>query len=262
MQRDLEIGIKLKKKFELNGTFGYRDPVSPETNNWFSRRHYLTYHINDEVSVRAGRFYPAFGINIPEHTSVIRRGLGWDQGMESYNLEVAVLGEKHNIYLTAIAGRPDLNQLYREKGTALSYAYQINDTSKVGASYYYGESDPITHHYVGPFAILGFTESFYLLSQFDMMRSFPYTSTEAQYGYLDYQKLGYEIFQGFHIFLTQEFLQSDIKNNITRSDIYGAGIQFFPRPHFEFQVYLQKKITALDTSNPTDILGLYIHFYL
>lgn len=259
MERDFEAAVILRK-FTAVGTFGYQDPVQPETAQWFSRRHFLMYRPNDEISIRAGRFFPAFGIYIPEHATVIRQGLGWNEGQETYNLEFAWLNDKYNFYATGILGRPDLPALYREAGGAGSASFQASDTIKIGASYYYGGSDLWTHHSMGPFGIFGFTPNFFLLSQFDAIRSFASTYDSPQWGALDYQRLDYEIFQGFHLYLTQEFSQSDFTNNLTRTDVYGLGLQFFPRPHLEFQTFWQKKFIP-GTSTPTDVLAFYFHFY-
>lgn len=259
MQNDLEVAATLSQ-FVASITVGQREASATEKEGLFSRRHFLMYKSKTEEHIlRVGRFFPSVGIYIPDHNAVIRRGLVWDQGMESYNLEYSYLGEKWNFQGTTILGRPDKESLYREKGAAILFAYHPGDTYKIGTSYYYGESDLVSHHIGGPFAIFGFTSKFFLLSQVNTVRTFLSTREKPQWGYVNYQKLNYELFQGFHLFLTVENSELDRDLSATRVDTYGTGIQFFPRPHFEFQGFYQKQYR--EHRFATDTFALLWHFY-
>jgi hypothetical protein len=263
MERDLEAAATYGK-FTADVDFGWRSDENlpaQESGNWFSRRHYLMYHFNEELSLRAGRFFPQYGIMIQEHNTNIRRDLGWDEGQETYNVEAAYVGEKYNGYLTYVAGRPDNQLLYRESGVALSGARIIGDTYKLGVSYYYGASDITSHHLFGPWALLGFTRRFFLLSEISADRTYLSMSLEPTWGAVDYNRVDYEIFRGFHAYVTQEFTQTNFTENLTRTDNYGIGLQWFPRPHFEFQIFAQRKATAAALVPTADSVGLYAHFY-
>lgn len=262
MQRDIEIAGTFKK-FTLAVTGGVQNKfTAPSETEFISRRHYMIYQATDTVSVRAGKFYPAFGLYIPDHNTVIRKGLGFDQNTESYNLETAWQTEKWNVFGTVITGRPDDKTLKREKGMSLSVAYNPSEKMKVGGSYYYGETDEIIHHYVGPYGIFGFSEKIFLLAQLTAVRSFPYTAQESSQGVVDYLRLDYEAWKGVHFYLAQELSQTDLKLGSSRTDTWGLGFQFFPRPHLEFQLIAQKIYQQGLHNPPTDRLQFLAHFYL
>lgn len=262
MQRDLEIAV-IFKKFTAAITGGIQNKTTePSETEFLSRRHYLVYQQSDKLGFRLGKFYPAFGLYIPDHNTVIRRGLGFDQNMESYNLESAWQNEKWNLFGTLIAGRPDDQKLKREKGLALTAAYNPNEKIKVGGSYYYGETDEIIRHLVGPYGIFGFSDKIFLLAQMNLVRAFPYTAQESSLGMVDYLRLDYEAWKGVHFYLTQELSQMDLKEGKTRTDTWGLGFQFFPRPHLEFQIIMQKIYQQGMHNPPTDRLQLLTHFYL
>jgi hypothetical protein len=260
MEQDGEVAVTVGQ-FTADVAAGFQQyPTEADPTQFFSRRYFLSYRPTDELVFRAGRFFPAYGIYIPEHVALIRRGLGWDEGMETYNVEASYLGEKYNFQIEGILGRPDNPGLYREQGTSMTGAINITDTMKLGASYYYGYSLLTSHQFAGPYAILGFTPHFFLLSQADFERSFAYTDQAPHYGLDDYQRLDYEIVQGLHVYVTQEFQQTDMTIGSTRQDNYWFGIQFFPRPHWEFQAFWEKQFFAL-ASPPADVYAFYIHFY-
>jgi hypothetical protein len=260
MQRDLEAALS-GKGITADATIGVQEPRLNGETEFISRRHYLIYQVNEELSLRAGRFYPAFGLYIPDHNTVIRRGLGWDQNMETYNLEGAWQNEKWNHFATAIFGRPDDNSLNRERGASYSLAYNPSEKLKIGGSYYYAENDSIVRHYSGPYAILGFSKKLFLLTQFNVLRNFPYTSNKALWGLTTYNRLDFEFYKGIHLYLGQELMQTDLETGLTRSDTVSAGLQFFPRPHFEFQAVFQKQYLGGFSGTPTDRIILLSHFY-
>jgi hypothetical protein len=108
MQGDLEAGVDIEQ-FAAIVTMGYRARYASQSKDLgelFSRRHYLLYRPSENVSVRAGKFMFSFGLNGPDHITATRRGLGWDQGSESYNLELSYLSEKISSILTWIDNSP------------------------------------------------------------------------------------------------------------------------------------------------------------
>lgn len=264
MQVDLEAAA-LYKNFSVDATVGPQEApqTQPPQDTLFSRRHFIAYRPSDTTSIRAGKFFPAFGINLPDHAVVTKRGLGWNENGETYNLEFAYLGDAINIYGTGIFGRPDFPTLNRETGGALNTSYFFSDRYKVGLSYFYGTNNTVNRHLTGPFAILGFTPHFFLLSEIDLQNYLPKDSvTPVQWGLVDYERLDYEFFQGFHGFLTQEYSQLDFQASNTINRFYGLGVQYFPRPHFEFQLFWQKQQIIATSSDYIDFACLLFHFYL
>jgi hypothetical protein len=205
-------------------------------------------HANDELSFRVGRFYPVFGLMPAEHQLAIRSRLGWDQGQESYNLEGAWIGEKFSFFGAAVLGK-QLDE--SDHAGVFTGEYFFKDRFKVGASIQVGE-----RFLAGPHLNLGITPHLFYLAEVDFQKQSGVT------GVAQYQKLSWEIFQGFHLFGVQEFSRSNFLSSSTVTTQYGPGIQWFPRPHFEFQLSWEwvqvPAIPALDSN-----LGLaMINFYL
>ena len=255
MQADLEAAVTLGQ-FSGVGTLGIR-----KGGGALGRRHYLVYRPMDPVSIRLGRFMPTFGINTADHVIVTKRGLGFDQETETYNFETAWVGENLNAYLTAVGGRPDDSSLDREKGAALQLSLLISEKHKLGLSYFYGSKTSSNRHLGGPFGIFGLSPSLVFLAEWDFQSKNTGLTSGTPSGFVNYHKLDYELTQGLHAFLSQEFSQLSSNDASTRSEIYSIGAQFFPRPHFELLAQWQKQKIVAVSDNFIDIAWLLIHFY-
>lgn len=262
MQADLEAAMTYKKLTAV-GTLGYQNsPRIPSIkDSLISRRHYLNYRPTDELSIRAGRFQAAYGINLPDHAVTTKRGLGWNESTETYNFETAWIGELFNLYVTGVLGRPDAPELNREQGVAMVSSVSFDNSSKVGMSYFYGANSLGGRHLTGPFGVLGFSPHFFLLVEFDFqsLRSSSF-SVNSQFGFVNYQRLDYEFVQGFHGYLTQELSRLNFSDSDSLSKIFGIGIQYFPRPHFELNLSWQIQTHALRVGY-ADFAFLMLHFY-
>ena len=254
MQTDLEAALSVSRWTGV-ATLG-----TAKGGGFISRRHYLLYRPKDELSIRVGRFFPAYGINTADHVIPIKRGIGFDEYLESYNVETSWIGESLNVYLTGIFGRLDQPTLSREKGAAVSVSYFVGEQHKLGASYYLGEVKQIPRHLAGPYGIFGLSHNVVLLSELDFQFSNPSTPT-AQTGAVWYQRLDYEFSQGVHAYLVQSFSKLNFHDEKSLSDSYGIGIQFFPRPHFEIQMEWQKLRVLTSAKSFTDFAWLLVHFY-
>ncbi len=165
MQADLEPALTFGKVSAV-GTIGIEKiekQAASSQRGVLIRRHYVNYKPTDELSLRAGRFMPAFGINVPDHVIATKKGLGFDQHHETYNFEAAWLGETANFYATAIFGRNDKIYGQLEKGAAFTPGVFLSEKYKVGASYFHGYTSSTKRHLFGPWMILGFTPRFFLL---------------------------------------------------------------------------------------------------
>jgi hypothetical protein len=228
MQADAELAF-IKGPFTLDASVGTYMITGVEM-----RRFYAMYKPLDELAVRFGRFQPMYGLMDPDHTTPIHRGLGWDEGTESYNVEASWLGENWNAYATAVLGQwgnPQLQDANQESGVALRGSASIAHGMQVGASYFHGSSDAGGSRDVfGPFGILGFTPHFFLLTEFD----FQFFHLMSNNGWVNWNRLDYELVQGLHAFASLGITRGATLDPLGDSTAYGPGIQFFPRPHFEF----------------------------
>jgi hypothetical protein len=86
------------------------------------------------------------------------------------------------------------------------------------------------------------------------------TPVDPGWGLMSFNKLDYELFQGFHSFVTFETSRPSFADMSTGVQTYGAGLQWFPRPHFEFQTVF-KNDKALGSTEGSNYFFLLAHFY-
>lgn len=72
-----------------------------------SYEHWVAYQISDALSVRGGRFLPAYGVRFADHTSFTREGLNLAQDDQVYGVEVGVSTDRALLQLSVGPGRAD-----------------------------------------------------------------------------------------------------------------------------------------------------------
>jgi len=209
-----------------------------------SRTHYLGYAFPSNLVVRAGRFQQAFGLMGPYHTNSTRRGLRWDEGSETYNLEGSWSGDQVRVWAT-------LNL----DGGALRTSLTLSERIEVGLSYAPDHIAGDTRHVLGAFANLGLSEHLYLTSELD-------TQVGAIRGWATFHRLGYEMTQGLHAILEAEVARPDFSSLRGAWSGVGLGAVFYPRPHFEFSAMYQKRTTEGNPSTLSSYATVLGHFYL
>lgn len=254
MQADLEAGIKWRN-FQLVGTAGVRDSF-PRV-GFISRRHYLIFRPSEQSpwSFRVGRFHPNSGIMMADHEIATKAGIGVGvPDQEPYNAEAAWLGEKFDVFVTAILGHPGVNP---ERGAALRASMNFGDASKLGLTYAWTSKTGLTRQVVGPYAIIGFSEHFFLLAE-GYLQSL--TTTSSKFGPAAYARLNYEFYRGVHGYLTGDVGQTDTA--LPPTGAFGFGAQFFPRPHFELRAEYNRRQDARTGRIPADYAWAMFHYYL
>lgn len=262
MQTDLEVAATIKNYIiALTGGIQQAENSDPSKSEFISRRHYVGYKFNDNWSTRAGRFYPAYGLNIPEHTSVIKRGLRWDQGQETYNLEANYLKDNFDIFVTGLFGRPDQNKKNSDEGISISSGYTIAEKVKIGLNFLKARSEQYDRQLYGVHALAAYDEQLYFLSEFDWQNiKFASASQEAR-GFFAFNKVGYEFIQGLHFNFTFEYGQSDLSRSSSIVKAMGPGFQFFPRPHFEINGIWSKQQIVAVSEKYGDFAYVILHYY-
>lgn len=262
MQSDVEASAKLEK-WSFVATLGYQNPtlVQDWKDHVALRRHYLLYQLTDESSLRAGKYIPPFGINTPDHVNLTRQGVALGQGYESYNLEYSWLGPQYSLQGAIIFGRPDEKSLNRETGASLLSGIALGDKSKIGLSYLYGTNDSYRRHLFGPYGMIGFTEQLVLLTEVDFQAKNQKTTDVSQFGAFSTQKISYEVAKGLWAFGVQEWGKPEFSAP-SKTETYGLGVQFFPRPHFEFNVSFERQRMTAISPDFYNYAWLMSHFYL
>lgn len=267
MQADIESQIAISPKIRILASAGRQEISNSKkiTDFFISRRHWISFLLGKEdlekYQLRIGRFFPAYGLNIPEHTTVTRRGLGFDQNQESYNIEYSYLGEDWNINLTLVAGRPDKKELDREEGGVIQASYNFKNNSKFGINLYTANG---TNHLSGDrrtmggvFAIFSLKPKLSTLIEID--RS---STPKKSYGIYEYIKIGYEYAQGVHFYLSAEYEKPSLLKFNKKIEAANLGIQYFPWVHWEANSYLRYENNNLITPTKNKIFIFLLHYYL
>jgi hypothetical protein len=259
MQADFETAITIGK-LTIDGSIG---PIYEAENVYrFGSHHYWAmYQITDEQHIRAGRFFAAFGLNIPEHYSYTRAPLGFDENWETYNVEAGWLNEKVSAYVTASQARPEVADLKKEEALSAQFDYTFAQKYRVGLGRWQGARTDSSRAMTSLHGALGFTERAYFL--FDVVYQEIRNVTQAdQRGIFVFARPGYELFKGYHLFGVTETLQSDFNNGSTIQRKLGLGMQWYPRPHFDFQLEGYKEQIVSLGPGWSNVWYLLLHYYL
>ena len=256
MQGDFEAAAKAGR-FTFLADFGVKQDPGQELEP-LSRRHWIGYSLNEEWSVRGGKFIPAYGINTPEHVTLTRDPLGLGPDHESYQLELSRITEQWNLFISGLFGRPDDSDLkpVTDTGFAVQGAYAPTERIKLGLNALYGSTEQYRRWLWGGFAILGFGHDWLLMTEIDLQQM-----NVPQSGFASTQKVSYEITHGLWIFGIQEYGKFNFEDALTQNQLYGVGLQAFPRAHFQFDFQYSKVKSPAYSALFYDTAWLMSHFY-
>lgn len=264
MQADLEAGY-VTDELAVVGTVGrqeFRDRQGVQ-DKIVSRRHYALYRLGDTHHFRAGRFQKFFGLNDANHFLATRRDLRMGQDMEAYNAEYAFLGEAFSAYVTGMFGNfKNSRSANKERGVSVSGSYFWAEKQKIGVSALQGsEQNPNSRRTVaGVWGVFSWLPSVFTTSELDFQAK--RSGINSQNGWVTSQRVHYEVTQGLIPYMLWE--RSHLDRNLPASlrNTFGAGIQFFPRPHFELVANWQQERLVRVSDSSTDLLWLMLNFYL
>jgi hypothetical protein len=260
MQAELEAAVRVGR-FTVDSTFGRVYTYDTANDYWGSHRYFAMLNATDELTVRVGRFYPEYGLMVPDHYVATRRYLGFDEGQERNNAEVAYNGEKWSAFLTESQSPGEIAESSRETATVAQVNRNFYESSKIGASVWNSHSDIEDRQMYGIHGMLGFNKRTFLLSEFDSQTVMPSGGATTR-GFYAFNRFGYELYKGVIVFAQQDYAQSDVANGSTEIENYGPGFNFFPRPHFEFSALWEKQRVRSSGMGFTDYAYLLFHYYL
>jgi hypothetical protein len=257
MQANLDLGYRYRALTAVAsiGKFERDESWHP-----WARSFYGLYQISDEISVRAGRYLPAFGLAIADHISPTRGALGFGISSERDSAEWHYIGEFWNGALGAAVG-PREGGAETERSVYAQVQRAIGESVKVGTSVWHGEADTFNRQILGVHAAIGFSKKLYLLTELDGQRFKP-TNADSRHGLFSYAKLGYEALKGFHIFGLFDHARADTNNEKTLIRHWGGGLQWFPRPHFEFSGTWTRELKRAISDEEGDYAWLLLHYYI
>ena len=93
--------------FTVYGEVGRKPPIGQDQSGIYSYEHWVGYESESGLGFRVGRFLPAYGIRLADHTAYTRSPLGFDKYDQVYALEVSHSGQRHLLQVSVGPGRAD-----------------------------------------------------------------------------------------------------------------------------------------------------------
>lgn len=218
MQLDLEVGgISETDWGFLGGSIVGGLYPNGDKATFQNRRGYGLIHWHGH-SLRYGRFFPNFGINLADHSRPIRSQAGFFQGGETTNIEFHYTADFGELTLTRKIGAPAYQYPgYYEKGEvneaiiAKAVGF-LGDYTRLGASYLRTSNDlPIYAAHVVSGYYFG-----YLKAQINL-------HPDKSIGYLE---SGVIPISGLHLLYYGDWIGEEFEGSI--------GAKIYPIPHLEF----------------------------
>lgn len=265
MQRDAEVGLT-KGPFTAAVTAGLDSgPALEEKWRTISRRHFLRLDAAEGVTLRVGRFYPRFGLMLPDHETNVRRDLAFGPGRESDNAELTLTTETQELTATVIGGRrwggdrKDPGQ--PGKGGALAWSLFPGERHRVGLSCLSDASNTDRRLACGANAALTFGD-WWWLGEFDQIRRVVKATGVHERDLVGFQRLAFEPFRGVTPFVQSETTITALgAANAQRADSRGFGAQWYPRVHLELSA-MYAYVLLPGTFDYANAAYFMLHFYL
>jgi len=93
--------------FTAYGEVGRKPAIGQDQAGIYSYEHWVGYETAGGLGFRAGRFFPAYGIRLADHTAFTRSLLGFDKYDQDYALEVSHSGQRHLFQVSVGPGNAD-----------------------------------------------------------------------------------------------------------------------------------------------------------
>jgi hypothetical protein len=211
----------------------------------------------DQISVRAGRFVPQYGIYTPNHTAFIKSFMGL--GLTG-NRETAELQWTDEAWTFNFSTAQEYQKTNPEKSNDIQVQYSFKERFKVAGNAWQSTTDTLTRTVAGAWALLGFTKNIFWNTELDWQTQ--RVNNADTNSFASYNKAGYTLMKGLDAFLISEHLQTNLSDLGTITDRNGIGMQFYPVAHVEL-VGAWSKVRTYSTKNQeTDYAWILFHYYL
>ncbi len=244
---------------------GARDPQPPLVERLVSREHYAMYERDSGTYVRAGRFFPIFGIRSQDHTAYVRRYLGFHTLEEPYGLGAGTYGTNWEAHVSAFVPRPVEFLGAGLKATGVTAYYErrlFDETAAIAGQARVATSSTDSRVTAGIVGKRWFEEAeVMLLGELDLQRqAFADNAGPTRYQLAGYFAASRFVARGVMVGAAIHRWQPDLRVHSAR-DAYEVNIQYFPRAHLELHL-LTRVAGSGDFDDPGLLTLLQLHYYL
>ncbi|HUQ07279.1 MAG TPA: hypothetical protein VM261_32530 [Kofleriaceae bacterium] len=271
MQADLYVvatggPITLAITAGLRGAARERSP-GPAVAQWVaSREHYLQYQKDDDAPyVRAGRFYPVFGIRTQDHTAYVRRHLGYYLLEEPYAVGGGVVRAEWEAHASVFLGNPIpyTGAGPQAKGATAYYEKRLAaNTRALAGQARFAMTDDDRRYTAGAVAkqwLAG--PRLMLLGELDLqLQSF--TAGDARLQMVGHASVTRMMLPGWMVGAAVQRWAPDLTLRGSTRNAVEVNAQAFPWAHVELHLLLRAEATGGDTFQPNLLSLLQLHYYL
>jgi hypothetical protein len=265
MQTDVYVRAGTER-FSATITLGSRPtrpPSPPLVERLASREHYVMYERGDSY-VRAGRFFPIFGVRSQDHTAYVRRHLGFYILEEPYGIGGGHYGDSWEAHASAFVPRPvDFLGSGIKASGATAYVEKrfLEDTAALAAQTRIALSDADTRATLGVVGKRFFPDAkLMLLGELDLQRQSFTDIAAPRYQLAGYLGASTFVAQGWMAGAAVHHWHPDLRLHSAR-DAFEINVQYFPRAHVELHLLVRASGEG-DFDTPSLLSFLQLHYYL
>ena len=231
-----------------------------------SREHFVMYEPESQGwYVRAGRFHPAYGLRLADHTAYVQRYTGLHSLEESYGLGGGAHGERWDLHATLLTPLEVAPVVGRHGwGLAVEYERLTGESNGAWALSARGlRDDDGLDAWLGVSGKRWFEDSRILLSA--QVDAGPQTidgegATSTVWRLAGYASAAYRPGSRWSAALTAHLFDPDVRVTGETSSALEARFALFPRAHWELAATLRGELASTDHASGLGLLQL--HYYL
>lgn len=275
MQSDVEAAAHAHPRwFEpvwVSATFG-TTPAGPHTSKkeankirlraWMARID--TWH--DHIVARIGLFMPKFGLMLSDHTAYVRIAAGLNPDGEQTQAEVIYQNDRFEVTAALLVKSESNDRVGKSKsgfnaglsGYFLKSRFNLNILSTEL------EQDQLSMKVLDLSASTVVTATSWLYGMFEADHIKTTTSvsskSETKESVATFASANFDIMRGIIPYLRYEFWDTDLKEINTSKARWGAGANWYPRPHLHVDLRFLRTIDNI-SQIPANQIDAILHYY-
>jgi hypothetical protein len=241
------------------GEFGRKPAIGTEDATAYSREHWVAFESSRGFGVKGGRFMPAYGLHVADHTSLNRSDLGFDKYDQVYGVEVSHKTDRSLVQVSASPGRAE-SIVDDDGGSAFNTTGRVqldfgSNVVVVGSGFYRGESDlEESSGAVGGALGLAPLRRLTIWTEGDVHMQ----EGNAGTSFVFVNETSWEVFRGVWAkFSPQGRTGTDAVPGVFR---WGVGASLFPRTHWNFTFnFYRDEIEDTDGALKTFLAQMHVY---
>ncbi|MGE0550544.1 MAG: hypothetical protein AB7O24_14175 [Kofleriaceae bacterium] len=246
------------------GVLGAIREPAPFVDRLGSREHFAMYQPESRAwYVRAGRFFPVFGLRLPDHTAYVRRFTGRHSLEEPYGVAAGITRDAWDLHASLIAPFELHPTVGRHGWGGAASAEHVGDVSSTGLQLDVRRNEDGVRGWIGGTWKRWFEGSDLMLaSELDAGLIVTDATREkitqlAGYAALTYRPgkpLGFQT--AAHYFDPDAYLVGQERVAL------DGSVRWFPRAHFELSVLLRGEATVRELDRTNLFAMIQVHYFL